>query len=149
MKIRGLQYVMLLVIVSNMAIAAECRISSNGIVFGARPATLTHAWDTLGEIMVTCAGTVGAQMRYRIDLQQSELAVTSGDNAFPYSFYLDVNRLQRWGDGSRGTQPLRDGFVLTAPIATRSYPIYARAFPARLSSVGHYRHAPIALLVEE
>ncbi len=130
--------------------AADCSVSTTGIAFGARPAAVSKTWDSVGHLTVTCSGRLGDQARYRVDLiRGGELDAVAGSSSFPFSMYLDPSRLRRWGDGTGGTQSLRDTMMLTTPITSRTYPIYARAFPARATRIGSYQAAPLVVLAEE
>jgi spore coat protein U-like protein len=141
-----------LFLASTHAAAATCSVSAVSLAFGSyNPFKAGHT-DTTGNIAVTCTGKPGEVVAYGI-------ALSAGGGGFPvrrmrtpsgyllnYNIYTNAARTFVWGDGSSGSLVVNDSYTLGAPVTTRNYAVYGRAFGGQKSVVGIYGDAIVATL---
>lgn len=117
--------------------AALCVVQTQAVGFGAYDVFVPVPTDTVGAVVITCLAGVNESVHYTVRLSPGSSGsaaarvMRSADGwGLAYNLYSDAARSLVWGDGSGGTQVLRDGFAVPNVLVQRRYPIYGR-LPAR------------------
>ncbi len=117
--------------------AALCFVQTQAVGFGAYDVFAPAPVDTVGSVVVSCQAAFNESVAYAIRLSPggsgsaAARVMRSPDGwGLAYNLYGDAARSLVWGDGSGGTQVLRDGFAVPGLQEQRRYPIYGR-MPAR------------------
>jgi spore coat protein U-like protein len=123
--------------------SAQCSVTTSGLHFGSVSANAQRYERGLATLLVTCRGKIGERVNFRVRLTSGEGSfreriMRSGTDALPYNLYLDANGLQVWGDGSQSTRELTGSVVLTGPLYSHSYPVYARLSSTTSVKAGPY-----------
>jgi spore coat protein U-like protein len=122
----------------------SCNVSTQSVAFGSYSPRNNTPTDSLGNVQVTCSGTMGQQVSYTI-----QIGTGAGGSFFPrkmfggagtliYNLYTDATHVTIWGDGNSGTFPLTDMYSLTSSTVVRNYMVYGRIFSGQNASVGVY-----------
>ncbi len=123
--------------------SAQCVVTSSGLRFGTISANAHPVEGGLATLLVTCRGKIGERVTFHLRLTSGEGSfrqrlMRSGSRTLPYNLYLDANRLSIWGDGSDSSSELTASVVLTGPVYSHSYPIFARLLSTTSAGVGAY-----------
>lgn len=156
MRMRAKSFVaalLTLALPSQQAVAA-CAVTVVNLAIGGLVPGASPSRDTVGNIAVTCSGSPGEVVRYRIALNPGssgtfamrQMKVSSG-GTLDYNLYADAARNVVWGDGTGGTAVVTDSYPLGAPSVTRNYPVFARALGKRDATVGRYADSVLVTLV--
>ena len=133
--------------------SATCAVSSSGIAFGNYDTLAARARDTLGTIVVQCAGNVGEKVTYRIALNRGmhgspDRTMISKVSQLRYMLFIDPARTQTWGDGTGGSSQFTDSFYLDQTLTTKRYTIFARILGSQKSNpAGAYNDNATIILI--
>lgn len=122
----------------------SCTVTAQGVSFGAYSARSPAPTDGVGFLQVSCSGTVGDAVSYTVALSSGAggsfavRTMSSAAGGLGYNLYADAARSTVWGDGTGISRAVADGYALTAPSASRTYPVYGRLFAGQHVAVGSY-----------
>jgi spore coat protein U-like protein len=105
----------------------------------------------MATLLVTCRGKIGERVNLHLRLTSGDgdfrqRIMRSGTDVLPYNLYLDASRLQVWGDGSQSTGELSGSVVLSGPVYSHSYPVFARLLSTSSAKAGPYSDALVVQL---
>lgn len=124
-----------LAILTPVARAANCTVSTTGLNFGTYDVFSTFNDDVTATITVNCTDTTA----YSIWLSSgsgtfASRTLTTVGSVLAYNLYLDSTRLTIWGDGTGGTGTF-SGVGTGAKVDT---PVYGRIPAGQNVAVGSY-----------
>ncbi len=105
------------------SLAADCTVSSSGVVFGSYDPLDAADTHSAGSIRLNCDEPVTASITLSGD-GTADRAMRNGGSELAYQLYVDPQRRIVWGDGSGAS----DTVTVEGTVAER--PVYA-AIPAR------------------
>jgi spore coat protein U-like protein len=121
-----------------------CNASTQSVSFGGYSTRSVAPTDGMGNIQVTCSGSMGQTVSYSVAIGSGTAGsffprkMSGGASTLLYNLYTDATHLTVWGDGNAGTFPLTDMYTLAAPNMIRNYTVYGRLFSGQNANVGVY-----------
>jgi spore coat protein U-like protein len=91
-----------------------CNASTQSVNFGGYSTRSATPTDGMGNIQVTCSGTLGQTVSYTVAIGSGMAGsffprkMFSSASALIYNLYTDAAHVTIWGDGNAGTFPLTD-----------------------------------------
>lgn len=128
-----------------------CSVASTGTAFGIYNTISASNENVVGNIAVTCTGSIGDAVSYTIALSPgngsfSSRTMLAGGAQLNYNLYSDGARLNIWGDGTGGTSTVSDSYTLPASSSTRMYTVYGEIPAQSGPTVGSYMDTVVITL---
>lgn len=125
--------------------AAGCSVTASSLLFGPYDTLSLVPVDSVGTLTVSCIGTPGEAVSYRIGLGAGGSGNPAarrlrgpGAWALDYNLFTNGARTLVWGDGAAGSLLVADTLSLTGGARQRSHPVYGRIYPRQNVGPGAY-----------
>ncbi len=124
---------------------ASCAVGSTPVAFGTYDPTSGVPVASIGTVTVSCNLIVGVSLfvAYSITLSTGSGSYTqrtmhSGGMALGYNLYSSSSYGSVWGDGTGGSSPQSDAYLLGLGSTIKNYPIYGRIPASQIVGAGTY-----------
>jgi len=137
--------------------AADCALSTTGVVFGNYDPLVTANTDSTGEVIVVCTHVSGGatQVNYTVALSAgtsgnyAQRQMRAGTATLNYNLFDSATFTRIWGNGTAGTARVA-GSMRVNPGANRvlraSHPIYGRIPALQAVATGNYSDTIVVTL---
>lgn len=121
----------------------SCAVEVMPVNFGSYSPFSTAPTTGLGKITVNCVAQTPGQVSYTIPLNAgagsfASRAMTLGTRQLQYNLYTDSAYQFIWGDGSVGTNTVRDDYPIIQGNNSKTYPVFGKIPAAQNIPIGVY-----------